>query len=129
MSSDRSSQEPPPSSSKLPADIRVPPPAGPQNTIPDAATRKDPIFTDGHAPNQVFHFQKFGISYGTDDKGHAAAILLSVSILVLIFVIVFVGAWIEDRNWLSEILKVLGNAFLIVTGIAVGKSVNSNSNN
>lgn len=70
----------------------------------------------------MFHFQALGVSYGTDDKGHAAALLLSVSILVLILIIVVIGAWLSDRTWLVDTLKVLGSAFLIVAGIAVGKS-------
>ena len=58
-------------------------------TAPDEFTRKDPTFFDGGAPGQIFKFEKWGLSYGTDDKGHAAAIILSVlivSLLGLVFI-------------------------------------------
>ncbi|WP_146226085.1 hypothetical protein [Phyllobacterium leguminum] len=107
---------------KSPAEWRVPSPPVPTSDQPDRETRKDPSYTDGHAPNQVFHFQRWGFSYGTDDKGHAAALTLSVAILALIFLIVLIGSCLSEREWLADILKVLGSAFLIVAGIAVGKS-------
>ncbi|NTF63424.1 hypothetical protein [Rhizobium rhizogenes] len=109
-------------SNKSPADWEVPSPPAPTSDQPDLETRKDPAYTDGHAPNQVFHFQRWGFSYGTDDKGHAAALTLSLAILALILVIVVIGALLSEREWLADILKVLGSAFLIVAGIAVGKS-------
>ncbi|WP_147324557.1 hypothetical protein [Shinella sp. WSJ-2] len=121
MSSDQSSQTQI-DDSKSPAEWKVPSPPAQIPDQPDTDTRKDPCFTDGHAPNQVFHFSKWGFAYGTDDKGHAAALTLSFAILALILLIVFMGAFLSDREWLADILKVLGSAFLIVAGIAVGKS-------
>lgn len=76
---------------------------------------------NGAAPRQVFHFKKWGLIYGTDDKGHAAALLLSIGLLGLILLISLIGMLV-DRVWIGETLKVLGSAFLIVAGIAVGKS-------
>lgn len=107
---------------KSPGEWKVPSPPAQIPDQPDTDTRKDPCFTDGHAPNQVFHFSKWGFAYGTDDKGHAAALTLSFAILALILLIVIVGAFLSEREWLADILKVLGSAFLIVAGIAVGKS-------
>ncbi|WP_416064993.1 hypothetical protein ACK9YZ_20455 [Rhizobium sp. ZK1] len=107
---------------KSPAEWEVPSPPAQIPDQPDPDTSKDPCFTDGHAPNQVFHFARWGFAYGTDDKGHAAALTLSFAILALILLIVVVGAFLSEREWLADILKVLGSAFLIVAGIAVGKS-------
>ncbi|UNK38218.1 hypothetical protein MNR02_00435 [Shinella sp. H4-D48] len=121
MSSDQSST-PQTDQGKSPGQWKIPSPPAQIPDQPDTATRKDPCFTDGHAPNQVFHFSKWGFAYGTDDKGHAAALTLSFAILALILLIVIVGALVTEREWLADILKVLGSAFLIVAGIAVGKS-------
>lgn len=107
---------------KSPGQWKVPSPPALIPDQPDTDTRKDPCFTDGHAPNQVFHFSKWGFAYGTDDKGHAAALTISFAILGLILLIVLVGAFLSEREWLADILKVLGSAFLIVAGIAVGQS-------
>lgn len=109
---------------KPPAEWKVPSPPAQIPDQPDSDTKKDPCFTDGHAPNQVFHFSRWGFSYGTDDKGHAASLTLSFAILALILLIVLIGSVLSDREWLADILKVLGSAFLIVAGIAVGKSGN-----
>ena len=53
----------------------------PVSSTPDKYTRRDPVFFEGGAPNQVFLFDKFGFKYGTDDKGHAAALVLAVFLL------------------------------------------------
>lgn len=121
MSSDPSST-PQTDQGKSPGQWKVPSPPAQTPDQPDRDTSKDPCFTDGHAPNQVFHFSNWGFAYGTDDKGHAAALTLSFAILALILLIVVVGAFLSEREWLADILKVLGSAFLIVAGIAVGKS-------
>jgi len=102
----------------------VPPPPA-VSTRPDSDTRK--AFTKGDAPHQVFHLKLGGLAYGTDDKGHAAALILSFAILVLILLTLLIGAMV-DRTWIGETLKVLGSAFLIVAGIAVGKSVEKAKN-
>lgn len=101
----------------------------------DQYTCKDHCYTDGHAPKQVFHFKRLGFSYGTDDKVHAAALILSFFLLLLIAFIFICGAIIEGLIttalhpgerilWIPEILKTLGSAFLLTAGIAVGKSTN-----
>jgi len=80
---------------------------------------------EGSGEGQVFHFDRFGIKYGTDDKGHAAALILSVCLLGAAL-LVSVGGIIssfssKDLKWM-EILSWIGNAFLFTAGIAVGKS-------
>jgi len=44
------------------------------------------------------------------------------AILASMLLIVFVGAFLTEREWLAEILEVLISAFVIIAGIAVGKS-------
>lgn len=111
MSSSKSSQGSEP--------IALPPPEA--SDFPDEATSKNPAFDKGGGPGQVFHFERFGISYGTDDKGHAAALILSVLLLLLILVLFIVGVFSEG-DWISDALKILGPAFTFVAGVAVGKS-------
>jgi hypothetical protein len=100
---------------------QIPPPP-PQSNKPDIATKKNP-FTHGDGDGQVFHFKGLGISYGTDDKGHAASLVLSVLLFVGLIICLGFGTLGNDSKFVLEISKVMGTAFLIVTGIAVGKSI------
>lgn len=87
---------------------------------PDKYTRRS--FFEGGAPGQVFMLDWLGIKYGTDDKGHAAAVILSVLLLTLIGILFVLGT-IVDRPWISTALQILGPAFTFVAGVAVGKSI------
>ena len=85
----------------------------------------DPItstFIKGGAPNQIFMFDRFGLKYGTDDKGHAASIILSVLLLFLLGGLFILGA-IVDRPWFPDAIKILGTTFTFVAGVGVGKSL------
>lgn len=99
--------------------IPAPPP---QPNKPDSATKKGP-FTHGDGDGQVFHFKGLGISYGTDDKGHAASLVLSVLLFSGLLVCLGFGTWGSNSTFVLEIGKVIGNAFLFVSGIAIGKSI------
>ena len=101
--------------------LEIPPPP-PQSKFPDGATKKSP-FTKGEGDGQVFHFQKWGLSYGTDDKGHAASLILSVLLFIGLILCLILGAYGNNSTFVLEIAKVMGSAFLIVAGIAVGKSI------
>lgn len=100
--------------------IAKPPPAA--SSIPDRDTTKNPAFHEGGGDGQVFHFKIWGLSYGTDDKGHAASLILSVLILVALIALFGFGTLV-DRAWMPDALKILGTAFTFVAGVAVGKSV------
>lgn len=103
--------------------MKIPSPP-PQQMTPDRDTRKAP-YTSGDGDGQVFHFQKFGIRYGTDDKGHAAALVLAVLLFVGILLCLVAGSLGKDYEFAIEIAKIFSSAFLIVTGIAVGKAPKS----
>lgn len=90
-------------------------------TDPDKHTRKSPSFFPGGAPGQIFKFENWGFSYGTDDKGHAASIILSLMILALLALVILIGAFVQ-REWILDALQLLGTAFTFVAGVAVGKS-------
>ncbi len=100
----------------------------PVSSEPDEFTKTNPIFIDGGAPNQIFKFKRFGISYGTDDKAHAAAIILSILIGLLLFAIFLIGAFVE-RSWITDALKILGTAFTFTIGVAIGQGTSSKKNN
>ena len=91
---------------------------------PDSNTQKEPFFSGG-APNQVFRLQLCFFSYGTDDKSHAASLLLSLMIGMLLTIVFIIGA-IAERSWISDALSVLGTAFTFVAGVAIGKSSSRN---
>ena len=69
----------------------------------------------------AIRYGEFGFKYGTDDKGHAAALVLAVFLLILLTVLLIVGA-IVDRPWIKEALQIIGVAFTFVAGVAIGKS-------
>lgn len=96
------------------------PPAAVNSEDPDPFTQTGPLFIPNGAPHQVFRFCRWGIEYGTDDKGHAASIILSVSLLFLLLVLFGVGAF-ADRPWISDALKIIGTAFTFTAGVAIGK--------
>lgn len=99
--------------------IKSPPP---QSDVPDFETSQNPDYSsDANAEGRVFHFNKWGIKYGVDDKGHAASIILSV-VLALLLAIVFVIGAVADRSWISDAIKILGTAFTLTAGVAIGKS-------
>lgn len=90
-------------------------------TKADGATKTGPAFISDGAPDQIFRFERWGFSYGTDDKSHAAAIILSLTTCGLLVLLFCLGA-IVDRPWISEALKILGTAFTFTAGVAIGKA-------
>ena len=99
--------------------VAQPPP--PASSVPDDATKQNPAFHEGGGPGQVFHFKRWGISYGTDDKGHAAALILSALLLIVFFAVIVAGL-IADREWIPTALQIVGTAFTFVAGVAVAQS-------
>jgi len=108
-----------------PLDRRIPsPPSTPKE--PDAATQKNPDYsTDAKAEGRVFHFKALGIKYGSDDKQHVASLVLSLLVLFIILLCLLVGIFVSDRDWIVEIAKIMGSAFLFIAGVAIGSSKKS----
>lgn len=103
------------------ASIKPPPTPHPE---PDEDTKKYPPFTDGGAPGQVLHFSGLGISYGTDDKSHAASLILAIVSGLLLFIVCIIGLCV-DRNWIPDALKIIGSIFTFTSGVAIGKGKGS----
>lgn len=108
-------------SSKGPKDLVVVPPKAQVSTSPDEYTKKDPVFFEGGAPNQVFRLALGNfVSYGTDDKPYAASLILSIMLGFLLLVLI-VGGFFVERAWIPDALKILGTTFTLVAGVAIGK--------
>lgn len=105
--------------------IQIPPPPE-QATAADQDTARFPDFTGERANNRILHITTRWLRYGTDDKGHAAAVVLSLLLLVSAMVVAVIGAttqWSgQEAPWLNTMVTWIGNAFLFTAGIAVGKS-------
>lgn len=113
-------------STKDQKDLVVVPPKTQVSTSPDKFTKKDPVFFEGGAPNQVFRLSLGGfVSYGTDDKPYAASLILSLMLGFLLLVL-FVGGFFVARAWIPDALKILGTAFTLVAGVAIGKGSSKN---
>ena len=110
--------------------MKIPSPPSDTPSVPDEDTAKDPDFTGPRAGNRVLHIDTNWLRYGTDDKGHAAALVLSAMLLAAAIVVgifgvigLFSG---RDAPWIGTLLTWIGNAFLFTAGIAVGKGKAAN---
>ncbi len=92
--------------------------------MPDQATRKGmPDFTGkDDAYNRVLYINVGIFRYGTNDKAHAAALILSMVLLLTMIALVFFGTGHHDAAWDDKAFSWLGGAFLFIAGVALGKS-------
>lgn len=87
---------------------------------PDKDTQKGPTYIKGGAPDQVFRIDLKWFAYGTDDKPHAASLLLSLMLGFLLLSVFVIGLFV-DRVWVPDAIKILGTAFTFTAGVAIGK--------
>lgn len=102
-----------------PAPLEVFPPKETPDT-PDADSQTGPTYIPDGAPNQVFRINLKWFSYGTDDKPHAASLLLSLMLGFLLLLVFVIGLFVE-RVWIPDAIKILGTAFTFTAGVAIGK--------
>ena len=98
----------------------------PENTFvkPDRDTRTAPDYTGDTAASRVLYLNWGWFRYGTDDAGHAAALILSTFLLFIIGVIIIIGIFMDQNAiWMDRVFTWLGGAFLFVAGVAIGKSI------
>jgi hypothetical protein len=103
-----------------PAPLEVFPPLETPDS-PDADSQTGPTYIPDGAPNQVFRINLKWFSYGTDDKPHAASLLLSLMLGFLLLFVFLIGLFVE-RIWIPDAIKILGTAFTFTAGVAIGKS-------
>jgi len=112
-----------PGSAASAPDVPAPPSL---SDTPDQDTALNPDFTGDHAKNRVLHVNTRWFKYGTDDKAHASALVLSALLLLSALFLAVVGMIVSfsghEQKWLDTLLTWIGNAFLFTSGIAVGKS-------
>ncbi len=93
------------------------------STTPDRATRRaQSDFTGKDARDRVLYINIWFLRYGTNDKAHAAAIVLSMVLLLALLGLVFFGTHSGDAAWNDRAFSWLSGAFLFVAGVALGKS-------
>ena|ERR1700735_4249793 len=100
---------------------KIPPPSGNLSEKPDHATRKDIDFTGPSAEKRILYINLGIFRYGTDDKAHAASIVLSLILLVMTLIIMLVGLFSSNLGWLEKMQAWIGSAFLFVAGVAIGR--------
>jgi hypothetical protein len=105
-------------------EVPGPPPNIPD--IPDADTATNPDFTGDHAQNRILFINTRWFRYGTDDKIHSSAMVLSALILMAALIIAVLGTIGlfsgHEAKWVDTLITWVGNAFLFTSGIAVGRS-------
>lgn len=101
--------------------MAIPPPSNTSRT-PDPATRiglND--FTGGEAENRVLHINLGFFKYGTSDRTHASALVLSLLLFLTIVGVLIFG---DGGTWSQEAFHWLSSSFLFVSGVALGKGGN-----
>ena len=102
------------------------PPVPPKHVspIPDEATRrrKPDYTTRTDADDRVLFINLRFFRYGTNDKAHAAALVLSLILLLTIIALIFVGPRHAEGQWDDKAFSWLGGAFLFIAGVALGGS-------
>lgn len=87
----------------------ITPPPNVNESVPDKYTQQSPDYSgDDYAKNRYLHVRTRLFNYGTDDKTQAAAIVLSVMILVVALIIVTLGSVVSisgrEAKWLETVL-------------------------
>ncbi|MDX6750451.1 hypothetical protein SH611_11590 [Geminicoccaceae bacterium 1502E] len=104
---------------------KIPSPDGHLSEKPDAATREGlkaaADYTGAEASQRVLYVNLGILRYGTNDKTHAAAVVTSMSLLIMLAVVAVTGFYASDTGWRDEIFGWLTTVYLIVTGVAVGR--------
>lgn len=103
---------------------KITPPPEDTPSVPDSATLKNPDFTGPSAENRVLHLSLRSFKYGTDDKAHAASLVATGSLLVVIIGITICGAFASEtaQPLISDVIKYLFNALMLSLGVALGTS-------
>lgn len=78
-------------------------------------------FTGTAADNRVLHINLGIFKYGTSDRTHAAALVLSLLLFGSIVGVLIFG---NGGEWAKEAFRWLGSSFLFVSGVALGKGGN-----
>jgi hypothetical protein len=88
--------------------------------VPDKATKKGlPDHTgSGKADGRIMHVNLGFARYGTDDKSHAAAMVITFILLVFLALLI-IFAPENDQN--KELIGWIKGAVLLTVGVAIGQ--------
>lgn len=78
-------------------------------------------YTGAEAHQRVFYVNLLFLRYGTNDKTHAAALILSFVLLVATVATFASGYFVEKTDWAEGATRWFGSSFLFVAGVAIGK--------
>lgn len=112
------------------ASPNIKPPTGNLSNTPDKATKKGKRDMTGEsADDRIFFVDNKLFKYGTDDKYHAAALIISFLLLALIAIVLvgntIIAIWnptYAEKIWSERIFLAVWNGFIFVAGVAVGGS-------
>jgi hypothetical protein len=110
-------QPPQPNNDALP----IPAPTGNLSDVPDSETKLGLDMTGPEAHDRILFINLGFFKYGTDDKTHAGSIFLSIALLLFAILIMLIGLWSKNTEWLDKILASLWSAFLFVAGVSIGR--------
>lgn len=103
----------------------IPPPPSVSNR-PDKATAEGlRDYTGNEASDRVLRINVGIFKYGTNDKIHAAAIALSLVLLIIIVGICIAGFFSSNVSWVEKLFNWATNSFLFIAGIALGKGAST----
>jgi len=94
---------------------------------PENVKPKDiPADYTGENASERYLFLNFGfLKYGTNDKFQGAAILFALFIFILIIISIIMGFVFPSAcGWSEKCLGWLQNTFILIIGVAIGKSLN-----
>ena len=100
----------------------LPPP--PQDPSPDETTKLGlpDDQTGPKAQGRVFYINLGLVRYGSTDKAHGAAVLLSLLLFLLLASVLLLTVYFPENALLERIFDWLSGAFLVIAGVAIGRN-------
>lgn len=101
--------------------IKPPPP---QDPLPDPPTKLGipDDQTGPEAKGRVFYINLGFVRYGSTDKAHGAAVLLSLLLFLLMAAVLALSVCSPENALLERIFDWLSGAFLVIAGVAIGRN-------
>jgi peptidoglycan/LPS O-acetylase OafA/YrhL len=104
---------------------RTIPSPGSLSNVPDPATQKGLDLTGAEASGRVLHLNLGFFKYGTSDKSHAAAVSLSLLLVVVLLAISVCGMFSPNAGSFDKAIGLVGNAMMLVIGVAIGQKTSA----
>lgn len=102
-------------------DIFVPADSPTVSATPDKDTQRFPDMTEPGSPGRVFGFDFMGFKYGSSDKLHSAAFLLSILMVVAVIILAVISMFAKNGEAASDAVQTLGQVLILTIGVAIGR--------